>query len=826
MNDPEFNDDAIVNFTKSVLEHGMFFHTDFETGFGNWRACGLRGLFIVTCLFPECKWAPEWRTFAVEQLEHYADTHLMPDGSNAEICSHYGNLALAHQSGFIFQADLCGYGNSIPQSYMDKLKTAYDFNLKIMTPDRKDIEIGGGRTAEAPGYVPDFSATGSLLASYYILERALELFPADKSYKWATGLGPAGDAPSEISSYIPYFGIALMRSGWDRQANLLTLKSSPYGLLHGSYDVNSISLWAYGRRIIWDSPISDGTPSTYHSTIAVDGRGQENVKAGTGLPINVDWKSSNNRDYASSVFDAYWGNAPDRRAEHYRRVVFVKPDIYIVIDDMVSKDNDSHKYESRWVLKSENVVSDSALKAARTTDPNTANLAIVPLIVSGTAATITPKSQDPYIKDEGKGSYQDLTVVTHTRTTTGDTRFVTLLLPLANGESNPVSSVTELSSVKWNVALSGNRALMIEADAGHDGNITVTETGGAGRNLTITGASVDRPFYSYFENFEIYDAAESYKMPYRNVFDKVKHQVAPPAGLTGAEGRWVGEVAVKTSGSTNARSTPTTPIPVGTPEIELKGMVGYPSPLQGNVRFRLSATFKDTSNQNTKVDGSWIDLGGGSDGAFVDYSATLTLPPFARSIQFVQIDVDQQGSGPAQTVYVDAIRVLFPGETEDVGPVIPPNNDLYVAEFDTGTDGFSNLVQTTHSGVGSGRITIPASGNVVSTKPFYGASPDLTGLSALDLNTTLQLSAPVVGIAEMRMTITYNLQSGGTTQINTGYEEVDSRFVGQWVTYIDTVQIPGNAVSVKDVRVRFNQKQSGASSQPVYLDKVIISTIN
>ena len=248
VNDPEFHDDAIVYFTKSVLEHGMFFHTDYETGFGNWRACGLRGLFIVTCLFPECKWAPDWRTFAVEQLEHYADTHLMPDGSNAEICSHYGNLALAHQSGFLYQAGLCGYGSSIPQSYMNKLKTAYDFNLKIMTPDRKDIEIGGGRTAEAPGYVPDITATGSLLASYYILERALELFPADPYYKWVVSDGAQGTEPPEKSSYIPYFGIALMRSDWGRQANLLTLKSSPYGLLHGSYDVNSISLWAYGRE--------------------------------------------------------------------------------------------------------------------------------------------------------------------------------------------------------------------------------------------------------------------------------------------------------------------------------------------------------------------------------------------------------------------------------------------------------------------------------------------------------------------------------------------------------------------------------------------------
>ena len=188
--------------------------------------------------------------------------------------------------------------------------------------------------------------------------------------------------------------------------------------------------------------------------------------------------------------------------------------------------------------------------------------------------------------------------------------------------------------------------------------------------------------------------------------------------------------------------------------------------------------------------------------------------------------MDQQVSSPAQKVYVDAIRALFPGETEDAVPVIPPNNDLYVAEFDTGTDGFSNLVQTTYSGVGTGRITIPASGNVVSTKPFYSASPDLTGLSALDLNTTLQLSAPVVGIVDMRMTITYNLQGGGTTQIDTGYEEVDSRFVGQWVTYSATVQIPVNAVSVKDVRIRINQKQSGASSQPVYLDKVIISATN
>ena len=147
---PEFTDDAIVNFTKSVLEHGMFLHTNVDEGFGNWRVCGLRGLYIVTCIVPECKWAEKWREFAFDELDHYADTHLMPDGSNAEICTHYGNLALAHQQGFLHQAEIYGHLDEIPagdlQAYMDKLKTAYDFNLKIMTPDRKDIEIGGGRT--------------------------------------------------------------------------------------------------------------------------------------------------------------------------------------------------------------------------------------------------------------------------------------------------------------------------------------------------------------------------------------------------------------------------------------------------------------------------------------------------------------------------------------------------------------------------------------------------------------------------------------------------------------------------------------------------------
>ncbi len=684
VNTPQFHDDAIVNFTKSVLEHGMFFHTDVDTGFGNWRACGLHGLFVVTCLFPECNWADEWRLFAIEKLEEYAESHLMPDGSNVEICSHYGNLALGHQQGFLFKAELCGYDHLISPRYMEMLKSAYDFNLSIMTPDRKDIEIGGGRTAEAPGYVPDYNATGSLLASFYILERGLELFPNDPSYQWVITDGAQGVEPPITSNYLPYFGIALMRSGWGRQESLLTLKSSPYGLMHGNYDVNSVSLWAFGRRIIWDSPISDGTPSTYHSTIVVDGLAQDNYKAGTGLPINVNWKSTDQYDYVSSVFDAYWGSIPNRRVEHYRRVIFVKPDIYIVIDDLVNNDGAPHSYESRWVLDSQNVSYKAATKASVTTDPNVPNLAIVPLEVAATSVKKYAKAADPYMANETKGSFQDLTIVSHDVSANADARLVTLLHPLLVGQSNPVASVTKDSPTVWTVHMNDGRTLTIDAEAGHDGDLAVTETGGANRSVSIAGASVDRPFYSYFENFEVYDSAESPKMTYRRVFDKVKHQVAVPAGLAGVEGKWAGEVTVKQSGSTNARSTPANRIPLGTPSLVVKGKVGYPAPLNGNVRFRMSITIKNKAGSNTKVDGPWISLDASKAGTFIDYESEMTLPDSANVIQFVQVDVDQQTSKPEQKVYVDAIRVLFPGELEETGD---PNDDLIQAENFDATNG-------------------------------------------------------------------------------------------------------------------------------------------
>ncbi|MGC1480424.1 MAG: carbohydrate-binding protein [Chthoniobacterales bacterium] len=150
----------------------------------------------------------------------------------------------------------------------------------------------------------------------------------------------------------------------------------------------------------------------------------------------------------------------------------------------------------------------------------------------------------------------------------------------------------------------------------------------------------------------------------------------------------------------------------------------------------------------------------------------------------------------------------------------PGPGALFNEDFESGSHGFSNLALSSVSGNGVGQATIPASGSVTMKDELGANAIDLAGATSLIVETAVQLPSAEVGNAELRMVVSFNLGGGGTSDVNAAYVPVDGDFIGQFVTYQDTITVPSGATSIDDVRVRFNQNAGGASAQTVYVDDI------
>ena len=297
-----------------------------------------------------------------------------------------------------------------------------------------------------------------------------------------------------------------MRNSWASNANYLGFDVGPIGKAHAHQDKLNVVLWAYGRKILFDSErvdYTDNPMSNYamdafaHNTVMVDNRPQRR-SWGTPQPVQMPyqpvsdcrWESDASHDLASGVYenaygkagqglsdsypyweDSDWGQGWVYPARHYRRVYFLKPDIFIISDTMVARDSSSHTYDVRWHLNSTST-SVRNTNWVQTTNSGLANLEIIPLITSGLSMYRTTGQTTPEILGWKVGETNTTaTTLQHKRSGTGTVQFLTLLVPMSSGRSSLVQSVTTISATSWNVTLSDGRAISISYDTSPTGYI-------------------------------------------------------------------------------------------------------------------------------------------------------------------------------------------------------------------------------------------------------------------------------------------------------------------------------------------------------------------
>lgn len=347
---PSLRTETRLLMLKTFYEHGWFLFTHHRAT-GNWLLMEMNGLAHIGTYFPEFREAPAWRALAKELLEKEIQVQILPDGGQIELTTHYHFVCIRN---FLHPQALPGWEQS--PEYLARVHVMFDWLDALQRPDHTLPQLQ--------------DTTFHTMPVSTITEQYLK-------WQWLDGV-PAEFLPRVLEMPpVPQESAALVDSGYYimRAPNLyLLVDAGPFGYAHHHEDKLSVDVWGCGSPLILDPGINTYTPekahywhSAGHSTVLVDGLGQNRLGAfnWTAPPpekwyraeLNppVRWKSTPEYDLVDAMYDEGYGADMDRSVTHRRRILFVKPFYWLVVDDMLPGTGSSrgreHTYEQLWHLR-------------------------------------------------------------------------------------------------------------------------------------------------------------------------------------------------------------------------------------------------------------------------------------------------------------------------------------------------------------------------------------------------------------------------------------------------------------------------------------------
>jgi hypothetical protein len=359
-----FDDAAVVLMLKSFIEHAQYL-TQFHTK-GNWLTMEANGLYHVGALFPEFKAAKLWRDTALERLYRELDVQVYPDGAQIELAPGYHGVTIRNFLGPVNLVSRTGF--AVPPDYLAKLEKLFDYLLYSMQPDRRTAPLNDSGAGGVAGF----------------LGEAASLYPERADFRWVATKGKAGQPPATTSHEFPYAGQFILRSAWDPKALWLCLDGGPFGFGHQHEDKLSVILTAFGAPLL----VEGGTytydasdwrryvlSSRAHNVVLVDGleqnRRQEPKESWVvKTPLPHVWETNATFDHAAAVYAEGWGPQAERRVRQTRHVFFLKPDLFIVADELEPQDAQPHTYEALFHLDAPAATVDGLRVLTQNTGPN------------------------------------------------------------------------------------------------------------------------------------------------------------------------------------------------------------------------------------------------------------------------------------------------------------------------------------------------------------------------------------------------------------------------------------------------------------------------
>lgn len=354
-----------LDILKSFLERGRYLryttvpygpwpeYSPF--GYGNWILYQLQGLLAISATFPEFKESKEWSAHSCKGIGILADWLVLPDSGISEYSYDYANQ-ITSQFEWCYMM-LSYYSLPFPERFKQNVLRMHELFLVLVEPN--NIKIPFGDTARGVGNAHTRCAWAALAfldgrfkywqgstSKNRLNALAHMLHPEDSKelLKKFEELKPV--APVNTSMILPETGWVIMRSGWDPESIVfaLTYKTSE-NVYHSGYETLGFNLWRGGEplmgKLLGQKGYEHGYPDGYRRTPKLANLVLIKDAAFTRESGSLrNWYSSHKWDYLE-IDHLGWDNGNIRIA---RRVLFLKPNWILLIDDVLS----SKKFSASW----------------------------------------------------------------------------------------------------------------------------------------------------------------------------------------------------------------------------------------------------------------------------------------------------------------------------------------------------------------------------------------------------------------------------------------------------------------------------------------------
>jgi hypothetical protein len=352
---PSLTPDDLVTILKGILEHVRRMEMYPYLGAHNWQMFEVQSLLRLSTILPEFARAEAWSNWAVYRMMNQLAEQVYPDGAQIELCPSYHGGVI---SSFLEMGELMlKLGKPVPHELNEVLGNMARHLIKISRPDG---------SLPAFGEVSQSRVSSSVRSS---AARVAQFIGDEGDLLWCATSGEKGEAPSYTSTAQNWAGFYTMRTGWDKDALYMVMKAGPYGAAHQNEDKLNFELYAYNELFFVDPGYyiyNANSPwrkyyisSLAHNTVVPDGltqyRRNESHLWVNKEPNDAIWISEEGYDFVSGKYDSGYGDFMhlfEKHSQqklyisHQRDVLFIKPELWLIIDWMVPKDEDEHTYDA------------------------------------------------------------------------------------------------------------------------------------------------------------------------------------------------------------------------------------------------------------------------------------------------------------------------------------------------------------------------------------------------------------------------------------------------------------------------------------------------
>ncbi len=367
LHEPLFDDSTRLLMLSTVhaqAEHLKRYHRQKH----NHAVKEMAGLGHAAAAWPEFSNAADWSAYSIATLQAEIERQVYPTGVQKELSSHYQRTVLEYVAQYIAFSDSAGV--DLPGDFVALAEAMADYLARTMKPDGHVI-VNNDADAD---FVRD-----KLLAFAEQFDR--------EDWRHIASAGSTGLAPPGLpSSYYPYAGQLISRSGWADTAQWSFFDAGPWGISHQHNDRLHVSLSVGQRNLLVDTGrvnyIKDNPlrrhiiSSAAHNVVLIDGTGQGPQLPEREQPAVDSAVVAPDYDFAvASTGDNF--PAIEGAAAHARAFLYLR-DRYWLVVDRIETDR-PRRIDVLWHFHPDVTLAHAEGGGVRSTDPGVANLRIAPL---------------------------------------------------------------------------------------------------------------------------------------------------------------------------------------------------------------------------------------------------------------------------------------------------------------------------------------------------------------------------------------------------------------------------------------------------------------